>query len=183
MITTECLSDEALMARFSSESGHGDFSELVRRHQGRMFRVAWNMLGHRRDAEDAVQECFMRILGRRRSYHTGTPFSPWAYTILRYFCIDELRKRKGHENEVLEPEILASPDHTDQGVEQREQDRMVQKALLELPEDDREVVSLRIYAEMDFNAISETCKISPDAAKKRFYRSLEKLKNILKHLL
>jgi RNA polymerase sigma-70 factor, ECF subfamily len=173
------LNDEELMALFTRGCDETAFKTLVSRHTTRMYRIACAMLRSTRDAEDAVQECFMRIVRMRNAFKQGTHFAPWAYTILRNFCIDGIRKRQGRYFETLEPETLPSPDHAGLPAEEAEKNEAIRKALNAFPDIEQSAVMLRIYGELDFNNIAESCNISPDAAKKRFYRALEELKKSL----
>ncbi len=179
MTTGPEIFDEELMSRFIKNNDESAFKSLVNRHTTRMYRIACAMLGSSRNAEDAVQECFIRIVFRRRTFQDGTTFAPWAYTILRNLCIDEIRKNKGRYFEVLSHETIASKDDSGVYVEEKEKIKAVRNAIKELPEIEQTAITLRIYGEMDFNAIATICKTSPDAIKKRFYRALEELKKSL----
>jgi RNA polymerase sigma-70 factor (ECF subfamily) len=171
--------DEELMTLFTAKGDESAFRGLAGRHTARMYRIACAMLGSSRDAEDAVQECFMRIVRMRHSYKRDTAFAPWAYTILRHYCIDEIRRRQGRRLEQLDPETLAAPEKTGLGAEENETLQAVHEALRKLDEIGRIAVSLRIYGELSFAEIAETCRTTEDAAKKRFYRALEELKSSL----
>ena len=83
--------------RLAAACAAGDtkiFEELYRRFGDRMKSIAWNHLGNTADAEDAVQETFLKIHRAATTYSGEASFSTWAYRILVNTCYDVLRKRK-----------------------------------------------------------------------------------------
>ncbi len=73
------------------------FERLYLRHGGRMKSLACNLLGNASDAEDAVQESFLKIYRGIRSFQGQSSFSTWIYRILVNTCLDIRRKRRGQE--------------------------------------------------------------------------------------
>lgn len=67
--------------------------ELVRRYQGQVFGLCYRMLGHRQDAEDAVQETFIRVLNNLDRWDPEREFEPWLLTIAGNRCRTRLAKR------------------------------------------------------------------------------------------
>lgn len=91
------------------------FEELYEKHGPRMKSIAWNLLGNATDAEDAVQEAFLKIYRSAATFRGGSAFSTWAYRVLVNACYDLMRKRRRRQ-EVGDPASLersASPaaDH------------------------------------------------------------------------
>ena len=70
------------------------FARLAEEYAGRLFAVAYRMLGHRADAEDAVQRALTKCFTARASYSPRWAVSTWLYRALSNVCIDELRKRR-----------------------------------------------------------------------------------------
>jgi len=173
------LSDEELMSAFRLSAEEKLFEELVRRHTGRALLAAQAMLGDEAAAEDAVQECFLRLIRARLSYESGRPFAGWLVTILRNICRDELlhRKRKARAEANLLAQGMAAEAATEP--EELEHSRSVQASLEQLPLVDREILALRIHGGLDFHEIAATCGLSADAAKKRAYRALDRLRRRL----
>lgn len=80
------------------------FERLYQRHGRRMKSLACNLLGNTADAEDAVQEAFLKVYRNMRSFQGQSSFSTWVYRILVNTCLDMLRKRRGQgmpEEEVI----------------------------------------------------------------------------------
>jgi RNA polymerase sigma-70 factor (ECF subfamily) len=81
------------------------FEQLYHAQSAKMKSIAYNLLGSVNDAEDAVQEAFLKIHRSMGSFHGGSAFSTWAFRILINTCYDELRKRKRTPQAVDLPEM------------------------------------------------------------------------------
>ncbi|HEX9820990.1 MAG TPA: sigma-70 family RNA polymerase sigma factor [Methylomirabilota bacterium] len=71
-----------------------DFERVAREYAGRLYAVAYRMLGNRADAEDAVQRALLKCFAARASYSARWAVSTWLYRALTNVCIDELRRRR-----------------------------------------------------------------------------------------
>ena len=100
--------ETALVAR-ARRGDHAAFDALVRRHLPGALVAAERLLGDRSDAEDLVQDAFLRALDRLPLLDPTRPFGPWFFTLLRNLGINQLRARRVRHTE---PEKLdaASPD-------------------------------------------------------------------------
>ena len=169
-------SDEQLMTRFRASGEPAAFEELVRRYTPRAFRTAFAVLRASADAEDAVQECFLRVIHRRATYCPGMPFSVWFFTVLRNLCRDEMRRTvraAGRPTPPLPREPVAD---TSSLAERAEEGAAALAAFERLGEPEREVLALRIHDQLRFAEIAEICGISEEAAKKRAQRALDRLR-------
>jgi RNA polymerase sigma-70 factor, ECF subfamily len=70
------------------------FTRLAEEYAGRLFSVAYRMLGNRADAEDAVQRALLKCFTARTTYSPRWAVSTWLYRAVANVCIDELRRRK-----------------------------------------------------------------------------------------
>src|ERR671922_2476138 len=70
------------------------FERVIGEYAGRLYAVAYRMLGHRADAEDAVQRALLKCFAARASYSPRWAVSTWLYRAVANVCIDELRRRK-----------------------------------------------------------------------------------------
>lgn len=171
--------DEELMAGFRAAGAEDAFEELVRRHSGSGYRAALAMLGNSAAAEDAVQECFLRLVRARGSYVPGSLFSSWFYAILRNVCRDELRRAPHPVAGGAAPPAAPAGAEPFAHLETREAAQAAARAFAQLPESDREVLALRIHGGLEFAQIAAACGISAEAAKKRACRALDLLRRAL----
>ncbi len=155
----------------------------------RVFGLAMRMMGQRAAAEDIAHEVFLRV---HRAAHTldvhRDPLS-WILTITGNLCRDHHRsfaakvtRGSGQAEDDHEGPVgrLAGddPGPEDQALA-RERERVVQEALLELPEQLREVVLLRDYEGFDHNTIAGMLGSSSSAVRKRYSRALARLGELL----
>jgi RNA polymerase sigma factor (sigma-70 family) len=117
------------------------FEEIYHRFGDRMKSIAWNHLGNAADAEDAVQETFLKIHRAATTFTGEASFGTWAFRILVNTCYDVLRKRKRRIDESPIDETFESAQRTAPSVDDAK--RMTLRKLLdELPEQRRTVFSL-----------------------------------------
>lgn len=123
----------------SEIAASADFEQLFRTHGARMKSIAYNHLGSVSDAEDAVQETFLKIHRAMSTFTGEASFSTWAYRILINTCYDHLRKRRRHGEEESLDEMPV--ERTANSVDDTK--RMMLRRLLEqLPEQRRTVFTL-----------------------------------------
>lgn len=168
-------SDEALMVRYVATSDRAAFKTLFDRHAGRLAAFFHRGMNDRILAQDLVQTTFLHVHRARRDYDPKRPFRPWLYTIAANIRREYWRRRKRKPEEPLEPgrEGSVQPDTT------TVRDRLVRRALDELPDNQREVVLLRWYGGLTFPEIGATLGIQTNAAKVRGHRALKALRVLL----
>src|SRR5437764_7813317 len=88
--------DAAALARAKAGDKDG-FRLLVERHSRSVFRLAYRMTGNEQDAEDVVQETFLRAFKQLNHYESRSSFSTWLYRIASNYSLDLIRMRKRHE--------------------------------------------------------------------------------------
>lgn len=88
-------SEEAALVEGCRTGDLAAFERLYEKEGSRMKSVAMNLLGNATDAEDAVQEAFLRIYRKASGFRGGSSFSTWTYRVLVNACYDLLRRRRG----------------------------------------------------------------------------------------
>ena len=130
--------------RLAAACAAGDaqiFEEVYRRFGERMKSIAWNHLGNASDAEDAVQETFLKIHRAAKTYTGEASFSTWAYRILVNTCYDVLRRRKRRIEEAPIEDEVETAERTAPSVDDAK--RMTLRKLIgELTEQRRTVFTL-----------------------------------------
>ncbi|HVR38893.1 MAG TPA: RNA polymerase sigma factor [Thermoanaerobaculia bacterium] len=130
--------------RLAAACASGDvsiFEDLYRRFGDRMKSIAWNHLGSLADAEDAVQETFLKVHRAASTYTGEASFSTWIYRILVNTCYDLLRKRKRRPEESPLDDLPDSSERTAASVDDAKR-MTLRKLLAELPEQRRTVFLL-----------------------------------------
>jgi RNA polymerase sigma-70 factor (ECF subfamily) len=152
------------------------FDALVRRHLPGALVAAERLLGDRADAEDLVQDAFLRALDRLPLLDPGRPFGPWFFTLLRNLGINQLRaKRVRH----TEPELLdaASMDaRPDEEMERAEVRERFDAALAALTPRQREIVMLFEVEGWKGAEIAEHLGLTPENVRWHLHQAKKSLR-------
>jgi RNA polymerase sigma-70 factor (ECF subfamily) len=97
--------DHELVRSFVTRDDAGALEELIRRHQGRVYGLAYRILGNRADAADATQEVFILLLRKLRSFRQEAAFTTWLHRLTVNACYDLSRKRSRAPQPVEEVEV------------------------------------------------------------------------------
>jgi len=175
---TRPVPDEELMTLV--RGGAGDMlGVLFDRYEVPLFSFYSKLTGNRAASEDLVQEVFVRILKYRRSYRPGTAFRPWIYKIARNVHADQARRRRSEVE--FKPE-MAPPLVPNDGAAASQQEALLHRALLELPEAKREVLLLSRFQGLPYSEIAELTGCAPGAVKVRVHRALQELRDVFMRL-
>lgn len=115
------LSEDGHLVRQVRAGQPEAFRQLVERHWRRVYAVAYGMLGHRQDAEDAVQETFLRAYRSLDRFDTQRPLGAWLVTIAANCCRDQLSGRYRRPAPTDDLEDMAAPADSGSGQELREE--------------------------------------------------------------
>ena len=159
---------------------------LVERHSHSVFRLAFRMTGNEQDAEDMVQESFLRAYRQLGRFEARANFGTWIYRITANCCVDLMRSRQARRDqsraESLDA-IDAMPTTDAPGPERlaasAEIERRVQTALGDLSPLERAAFTLRHYEGRSIDEISATLGLGTSAAKHSVFRAVRKLRAAL----
>ncbi|MEZ5465338.1 MAG: RNA polymerase sigma factor [Lysobacteraceae bacterium] len=162
--------------------GNGDAAaaaRLVDRHARRLQAFAWRMLGDREEAEDVVQESFLRLWKHARRWKPGAArFSTWLFQVAANLCRDRLRRRRGHDADAIERLADDAPS-TGEQLQQDERDDEVRRAIRALPDRQREALLLSHYDGMGNPEAAAVMGISVEAVESLLARARRKLRGEL----
>ncbi len=156
------------------------FGLLVDRYQGGLAAYAKYMTGSQDEAEDIVQESFVRAFKALRKCKDPDRFKGWLFRILSNQCKTHLARRKKRKEEPLDS-AAREPDSraTDQRAEAEELRSKVHQALQRLSEDQREALILRYVHGMTLPEMTDVLATSVPALKMRLLRGRQNLRSIL----
>jgi RNA polymerase sigma-70 factor (ECF subfamily) len=137
-------------------------------------RTAYLILGNRLDAEDAVQEAFLRAWKFRNALAKESSFKPWLYRVVVNSCNSKLRQEIPHRDRRSEEADMAS-EVADERVERLELSQDVASALQDLPDHLRVVVVLRYYADLSEREIALAIGRKPGTVKSRLNEARRRL--------
>lgn len=168
------------------------FRHVVESHSHRLFRLAYRMTGHTQDAEDLVQETFLRAYRARTQFDARASITTWLYRICVNATLDQIRRRKTQgptltlddpESSPAVPQIpspSASPERLTLSHELR---RQLELAMAELSATERAAFALRHYEQQSIAEIGAALGLSEAAAKNTIFRGVRKLRRALAPLL
>ena len=149
-------------------------------HAPKFLLFARQMARSDADAKDLVQEALVECWQRNGA---GTPPLPLLFATIRRRAIDLARREDRRMNREQTVALNDAQPWFDTSVEQREFSRMIQAALAELPPEQREVITLKIWCEMTFAQIGEALGIPANTAASRYRYGLSELRKLTKQVL
>lgn len=170
---------DAGLVRQVLEGDGAAFATLVQRHFARAFRFATHVLGDGFDAEEVVQDSFMRAHRALARYEERERFEAWFYRILLNQCRTRIAQRKRRERMFLADEALVhraadpGPGPVDEWGEE------IRRALAKLPVDQREAFLLRYVDDMGYDEMSGVLGAGVSALKMRVKRACDRLRESL----
>ena len=184
------LGDAALTSLKTSDAAtRGQEVEiLASQHMRMVFRICWSILRNHHDAEDAVQECFLRVLKFQDRIHEVRNPKTWLARIAWTTALDKRsRKPLDQEGSRLEEDALESlPDPAlplEQLVAGRELQAILDRLIGTLPDELREPLELSAVQELNSTEIAEIMKIPAESVRTRLFRARQLLKSKLAVLL
>jgi RNA polymerase sigma-70 factor (ECF subfamily) len=183
-------SDEDLIERFQNGDLYA-FDLIVKRYKNQLLNFVYRFLGNAEEAEDLVQETFLRVYRNRKAYQKVAKFSTWIYTIAGNLAKTELRKRKRRKffsisdlgyNE-KDYDISDEAYNPEKDVDGRMKEEIIHKEIDELSPKFREVIVLRDVQQLSYEEISQIVNIPLGTVKSRVNRGRLKLQEKLKHIL
>jgi RNA polymerase sigma-70 factor (ECF subfamily) len=150
---------------------------------GPAYRTAYLILHNRADAEEAVQDAFLRAWRFRAAVPAGEGVRPWLYRVVVNACLSKLRADSRRTDRTTQIDGLASdvdtrsgPGETpDEAAERRELQRVVLDAVAALPEHLRVVVALRYYAQLSDREIATVIHRRTGTVKSRMHEARTRL--------
>ena len=152
---------------------------LLARHEQGLYALCHGVLGHAEDAEDAVQETFLRALRALPGYRGDAAFRTWLFRIAVNACLNWTAGRRWREAPESELPALIDPKPTPaERLVAIEEEAAVRRAVAGLPDRQRITLLLRVYEDLSHREIAEVMGCSVGTVKANFFFAL---KNLRKH--
>jgi len=184
---------ESQLVKLALKGDQAAFAELVELYQEKLYHMAYRMLNNRQEAEDVVQDTFLRVYNNLERYDTSMKFSTWIYRIATNLSIDRLRKRKpvysldaeSSEYEGLDGYSMIPSDNRTPESEMliSETQRIIHQAIDTLPPKYKTVMILRYIHELSLQEVGDILDMPVTTIKTRVHRGREFLRKKLEHKL
>src|SRR5688572_26997651 len=178
------MTDSELLKHYAETRNEAAFSELVTRHLNLVYSAARRQVGGDHQlAEDVAQSVFCDLARKAKELSAHQLLSGWLYTSTRFAASRIVRseqRRGAREQEAyFMQEISTSPAGETSEIDSRQLEAMLDEAMHDLKEPERDAILLRFFERRQFSDVGEMLGISADAARMRVERALERLRNIL----
>lgn len=175
-------SDKELMERFLRGEVEG-FNLLVKNYKVRLFSPLYRLVGNREEAEDILQETFLRVYRQKGSYDFNYSFSTWIYTIALNLCRN-LYKRKKKVRFLGMDSLVNHPDpNSGNHVNRNRLSSILEGAISSLPFKYRTVFLLRDVDQLSYEEVASTLSLPLGTVKSRVNRARRILQKKLKPMM
>jgi RNA polymerase sigma-70 factor, ECF subfamily len=179
---TLAASEESLLVAKAQAGDPGAFGELVNRYQNKIYRIAKNITQNDEDAEDVLQEAFLKAYEHLGGFQGNSRFYTWIVRIAVNEALMKLRRRKSDRTvsldepvdtgeEIVNREIAVWEDNPEQRYSREEMQTILDEAVDSLKPDFRAVFVLRDIEELSTEETAEALGVSIPAVKSRLLRA------------
>jgi len=172
-------SDEALMLSYAAGDPRA-FETLYGRHRERLYRFLAGQLRDPALADELFQDTWQRVIAAREGWRPEAAFATWLYRIARNLLADHWRARRHRPPAPADADErvarVAGDDSPEMTLSEFEQRRSLALALEELPDEQREVVLLRLQQELTLEQIGEITGVGRETVKSRLRYAMDKLR-------
>jgi len=190
MLASTQIPDEASVLVQAREGDVKAFSELVRRYEGKIFRLAMHITQNREDAEDVLQETFLKAYEHLDQFQGNSKFYTWIVRIAVNQALMKLRKRKTDKTvsmdetidtgeDTMAREIAAWDENPEQRYSREEMNQILSSAVESLAPPYRSVFVLRDIDDLSTEETAEALNLSVPAVKSRLLRARLQLRDKL----
>lgn len=181
------------LVKLARKGDHHAFAEIVSLYKDKLYHLAYRMTGSRQEAEDVVQDTFLRVFKNLDSFDEKQKFSTWIFRIATNQCIDRLRKKRkmysldaessdheGFDGYAMMPGDDRTPERE---LLLSETQELIQKAMETLPPKYKSVMILRYMQDLSLQEISDVMGMPVTTVKTRVHRGREFLRKRLENKL
>ena len=181
--------DEPELVASARAGDSAAFEELVARYEDKIFRLTINITGNREDAEDAMQDAFLKAFSHLKNFHGDSRFYTWLVRIAANEALMRLRRRRPNHFSIDQPvdsdsdlmprELEEWSPNPEQQYAKSEIDNIISTLLEQLEDEYRIVLVLRDVEELSTQETADALGISASAVKSRLLRARLKLREKL----
>jgi RNA polymerase sigma-70 factor (ECF subfamily) len=170
-IIVDTLTDAVLLDQFRSGNA-GGLSQLYTRYHGRVLRYCAGLLNDRQQAEDIVQNVFVKLNAAKHTIRSGQSLQSWLFTVARNEAYTEMSKKKATE---LCDTVVWDGDSPDDELMLKERKELIDAVLQRLRLPYRDVIVLRVYEQLSYEEIAEITGTTVSSVKSRLFKARKAL--------
>jgi RNA polymerase sigma-70 factor (ECF subfamily) len=136
-----------------------DFKTVIIPLTGKLYRIALRLLGDSSDANDAVQDVFVKAWNMRERLAEVNNVDAFVTTMMKNYCLDKLRtNHSSNRSELKDNHNVAFPDSVEERLNNEDTGRMIKDIIQKLPEQQREIIIMRDIEGLEFDEIQQVTK-------------------------
>lgn len=161
--------------------------QIVLQYQNQVYNIAYGMMGNSEDAQDIMQEVFLRVWDKIRQFQFKSRFSTWLYRIVKNLSINEKNRQRRRQTSPMEMDDSQAWTPIDTTTPEKEallaeKQKLMEIALAQLKKDYRTILVLREMETLSYEELAEILGCSLGRVKSRLHEARMALRNILKQL-
>ena len=169
--------DESLMARIC-DGNHQAFAQLVNRHSGLFYSAAYRMCGNVEEAEDIVQEAFLKLWDKPQAYDVskGAKFTTWFYRVVTNLAIDVQRRKKPQAGGTILDMLADQSPLQDAQMDEQGRQALLERMIQDLPVRQKAALNLCFYEGKSNKEAAEILGVGVKALESLLMRAKKALK-------
>ena len=158
-----------------------EFKLLVIPYSSRLYRMAYRLMNNREEAEDIVQEVYVKLWGMRNDLPNYNSIEALCVRITRNLCLDQLRRRKVNQDAMKAEKNKSAnyPETPSEDLEKKEDAELVHKLISALPEPQRSLVHLRHLEGKEYDEIAEMVNMNVNAIRVSISRARKQMREMI----
>jgi len=177
------LEDKDILVQFGNiNTRNSAFSELVKKYQERIYWQVRRIVIDHEDADDVVQEIFIKIYKNLENFREASQLFTWMYRIATNESLTFIKKKQRHHMQSIDDIQYDLVDKIQNGpyIDGDEIQKRLQEALLTLPDKQRLVFNMKYFENLKYDQIAEITGTSVGALKASYHLAVKKIENLLK---
>ncbi len=156
------------------------YTNIINKYKNPLYATILRMIKNPQDAQDLVQEAFIKVYQQLGKYDGKGAFSSWIYRVAINHCLDELRKKKYKFQQLeIQESHAKNPNHPEVIFMKKEKNRQIERLIATLPEDERIIILLRYVNELSYSEISQIVEIPISSVRNKLHRAKKKLRETI----
>jgi RNA polymerase sigma-70 factor (ECF subfamily) len=156
---------------------HKAFEILYTRYKRRLYVYAYSLLKSESEAEEAMQDVFMKLISNTEAFVETDDISPLLFTVCRNYCFNLVKRRNLAKKQSDDPRFqILEEDSPLKTVAEREEAQILNEIIGSLPAEQREVLVMKVYGGLTFKQIAQTVGEPQGTVATRYRSAIEKVK-------
>jgi RNA polymerase sigma factor (sigma-70 family) len=157
------------------------YAHIIDKFKNPLYATILRMTKNPHDAQDLVQEAFIKVYQQLDKYDNTGSFSSWLYRVAINHCMDEFRKKRYKMKQVeIDESSMVSADTPELIFLKNEESRRLERLIATLPEDERVIILLRYVNELSYDEIGELVDAPLSTVRNKLHRAKKKMRETVK---